>query len=225
MTTIPRDYDDAVVWVQDHIAQWLADPAAIGLEMSDVTQLQAMASQAALNRTARNNAQAAASGAVGVFNESAKEMRDFAALQVAKVRTFARGSPTPAVVYEEAQIPAPAKRSPRPAPGTPTQFTVQLIQGGALKVAFKCPNPPRTGALTYRVERQLAPQTPFAFLNNAKKRAFTDNAIPPGTSLVVYRVTAQSSTKDGLPGQFMVQFGSNNQATIVSQGVVEKSAA
>lgn len=225
MSTIPQNYDDAVVWVQDRIAQWLADPAAIGLEMTDVTQLQALASQAALNRTARNNAQAAATGAVGVFNESAKEMRDFASLQVAKVRNFARASETPAVVYEDAQIPAPAKRSPRPAPGTPTLFTITLDQAGELTVRFKCPNPPRVAGVTYRVERSVGTQAPFAFLMNAKERSFTDNTVPPGSVDVTYRVTAQTPTKDGLPGFFTVRFAASNQAEIISQGTAETRAS
>ena len=225
MTTIPENYDDAVDWVQDRITQWLADPAAIGLEVGDVTQLQAMASQAALNRTARNNAQQAATGAVGVFNESAKTMRDFASLQVARVRTFARASGTPAVVYEDAQIPAPAKPSPRPAPCTPTLFAISLEQSGALTVRFKCPNPPRVSASTYRVERSIGAQAPFVFLVNAKERSFTDATVPPGSVDVTYRITAQTSTKDGPPAYFTVRFAAGNQAEIISQGTVESKAS
>lgn len=52
------------------------------------------------------------------------------------------------------------------------------------------------------------------FVLNAKERSFVDSTIPPGTAQVVYRVTAQSSTRDGNPGQFGVQFGAGNQAMI-----------
>lgn len=221
MSTIPTNYDAALDWCVDHVPIWLANPAEIGLVTEDVTALQGMANQVNQLLMARNQARAAAIGATGAFNEAAKEMRDFASLQVAKVRTFAKGSDTPAVVYEDAQIPAPAKRSPRPAPGTPAPFAIALEQSGTLVVSFKCENPPRVGALTYRVERSLGAQQPFTFLVNAKSRRFEDATVPNGSGDVTYRVTAQSSTKDGAPGYFTVRFGAQNGAEIIRQGAAE----
>lgn len=81
--------------------------------------------------------------------------------------------------------------------------------------------PPRVGALTYRVERSLGAQQPFTFLVNAKSRRFEDATVPNGSGDVTYRVTAQSSTKDGAPGYFTVRFGAQNGAEIIRQGAAE----
>lgn len=221
MSTIPDNYDAALDWCIDHVPIWLANAAEIGLDPVDVGELQAMTSQVNQLMVVRNQARSAAIGATGAFNEAAKTMRDFASLQVTKVRTFAKGSDAPATVYEDAQIPAPAKRSPRPAPGTPAPFAIALEQSGTLIVSFKCENPPRVGALTYRVERSLGPQQPFTFLLNAKARRFEDASVPNGSGDVTYRVTAQTSTKDGPPGYFTVRFGAQNGAEIIRQGAAE----
>ncbi|MEQ8316330.1 MAG: hypothetical protein RIE77_10675 [Phycisphaerales bacterium] len=229
MSTIPRENDAAVAWCAAHLPIWIDNAASIGLDPAELADLSTLISEANTRLTARDQAKDAASGAVGTFNEAAGTMRELAALQVAKIRTFAKGSDTPAIVYEDAQIPAPADPTPRPAPGTPTLFTITLEQSGALQVDFKCPNPPRVGALTYRVERSIGAQQPFVFLLNAKERSFTDGTVPSGSGDVTYRVTAQSSTKDGAPGYFTVRFGVNQQAEpqaeIVSEGTSSSKAS
>ncbi|MEQ9097324.1 MAG: hypothetical protein RIE32_13795 [Phycisphaerales bacterium] len=229
MSTIPRENDAAVAWCATHLPIWTANAAAIGLDPLELAELSTLISEANTRLTARDQAKDAASGAIGSFNEAAGLMRDMAALQVTKIRTFAKASDTPAIVYEDAQIPAPADPSPRPAPGTPVLFTVALDQSGALKVEFKCPNPPRVTALTYRVERSLGAQQPFVFFKNAKERSFTDDTVPSGSGDVTYRVTAQSSTKDGAPGYFTVRLGVNQQAQpqveIIRQGSSESEAS
>ena len=48
------------------------------------------------------------------------------------------------------------------------------------------------------------------FLAEAPERRFTDDTIPLGTAQVAYRVTAQSATREGDPGQYAVQFGASN---------------
>lgn len=229
MSTIPRENDAAVTWCATHLPIWIDNAATIGLDPIELADLAALITEADTRLTARNQAQDAASGAVGTFNEAADAMRDNAALQVAKIRTFAKGSSTPAIVYEDAQIPAPADPSPRPAPGTPTLFTVGLEQSGALMVNFKCPNPPRVGGLSYIVHRSVGAQQPFEYLDTVTERSFEDGTVPAGSSDVTYRVTAQSATKKGNPGYFTVRFGVNTQAQpqveLVSQGTSQSQAS
>ena len=213
MSTIPQSNDDALTWVIDHVAQWTADPEAIGLDASSVTELAALASTAQTRQQTRNNTRDAARGATNSFNSSADAMREFASLQVQRIRTFARGAAEPATVYEDAGIPAPADRSPTPAPGTPEAFQVSLLQNGAIEVTFDCPNPPRVTVANYIVERRLGAQGDFEFLMSALERRFTDATIPLGTSQGAYRGTAQTATRFGNPGQYAVQFGAGNQVT------------
>lgn len=218
MSTIPQSNDQAVTWVIDHVALWTTNPESIGLDSAAVTELAGLAQTAQQRQQARNNARDAARGATGAFNSQAKAMRDFAAQQVRRVRTFAQGSEEPALIYQAAGIPAPADPSPAPAPGTPEAFRVRLLQTGAIEVTFECPNPPRVAAVLYRVERRLGTQGVFQFLKNAMERRFTDDTIPLGTAQVAYRVTAQTATREGDPGQYAVQFGAGNEVTGESVG-------
>lgn len=82
---------------------------------------------------------------------------------------------------------------------------------------FECEHPAGVSGVTYKVERRFAPHTPYVFVTNAKGREFTDTGIPSGSAEVTYRVTAQTSTKDGLAGGATIRFGSNNQAVIFSE--------
>lgn len=218
MSTIPRTNDAALTWCDEHATLWTADPASIGLDPTEVANLTALVGQAQDRKDDFVAARTAWLGSSEAYGSGIESMVDNAAVLLAKVRAFAKGSAEPALVYQAAGIPAPADRAPRPAPGTPTDFRVELLQDGAITLGFKCPNPPRTGATIYRVERRLGAGQgePFLFVVNAKERRFTDSGIPEGTGVATYRITAETATKNGAPALFAVRFGAGNQATIVA---------
>lgn len=218
MSTIPRTNDAALDWCDEHATLWSADPAAVGLDATEVANMAALVQQAQDRKAAFDVARTAWLGASEAYSSGIESMLDDASVLLAKVRAFARGSAEPATVYQAAGIPAPADRSPRPAPGTPTDFKVELLQDGAITLSFKCPNPPRTGSTIYRVERRLesGQGEPFVFVVNAKERSFTDSGIPEGTGVATYRITAETATKNGAPALFAVRFGAGNQATIIA---------
>lgn len=218
MSTIPRKNDDALTWCDEHATLWSTDPASVGLDATEVAGLAALVQQAEDRKTDFVAARTAWLGSSEAFSSGIDLMREHAGVLLAKVRAFARGSSEPATVYQAAGIPAPADPSPRPAPGTPTDFRVELLQDGAITLSFKCPNPPRTGAAIYRVERRLGEgqSEPFVFVVNAKERSFTDSGIPEGTGVATYRITAETATKNGAPALFAVRFGAGNQATIIA---------
>ncbi len=223
MSTVPRKGSDAIPWVQAHITPWTTNAEMLKLDPTVIASLDSLADLAESRRVALEAAETARSNALLAYNQSVKDMRTLASGQVATIRSTARNSADPTTIYTLAGIPAPADPSPRPAPGVPTGFKVQLLQGGSITLTFKCPNPARTGPVTYRVERRIGAQTPWVFFKNAKERAFTDATIPQGTALVSYRITAQTSTNDGNPAIFGVEFGAGNQATVVEQ-VPDQSA-
>ena len=218
MSTIPRQPEQAVDWVQAHVPTWTASAELLKLDAATLGQLGALASAAATARQAKINAWNAYRNSVSTFDDAVKSMRTLAGGQVSTIRSTARNAENPQAIYTAAQIPAPADPSPAPAPGTPTMFKHQLAVNGELTVRFRCPNPPRVGAVTYRVDRRVGvstnPWQPFTIL---KKRELTDNTIPLGSSEVAYRITAQTTTRDGQVAQFSIQFGAGNQATLVEQ--------
>lgn len=225
MSTVPRKGTDAIPWCLAHITPWNDNAVALKLDSADVAELASLTAVAQQSRTDLDAAEDAYRSAVASYNQAVKDMRTLASGQVAIIRATARNSDDPTSIYTLGAIPAPADPQPAPAPGTATSFKVELLQGGAITLRFRCPNPPRTGPVTYRVERQVASQSPFTFFVNAKERTFTDASIPPGTAQVVYRITAQTSTKDGNPAVFGVQFGAGNQATVFEMPPDAKTAA
>lgn len=218
MSTIPQQPEAAVDWVQAHVPTWTASAELLKLDAATLGQLGALASNAASARQAKINAWNAYRNSVSTFNAAVKSMRTLAGGQVSIIRSTARNAENPEAIYTAAQIPAPADPSPAPAPGTPTMFKHQLAINGELTVRFRCPNPPRTGAVTYRVDRRVGgssnPWLPFKVL---KERVLVDNTIPLGSTEVGYQITAQTTTQDGQLAQFSIQFGANNQATLVEQ--------
>ncbi len=225
MSTVPIKYPEAIAWVNTHVPIWTAAAASIGLDPTQPVTLDALATAASDAKAAYDAAKSQSDSLYEAYQLAAKEMRTQATAQVGQIRSFAKGSSNPGAVYTAAQIPAPADRTPKPAPGTPALFTVGLDQSGALSVKFKCPNPPRVGALSYIVERSIGSQQPFVYLMTAAERSFDDDTVPYGSGDVTYRVTAQSPTKKGLPGYFTVRFGVNNQPQIISQGTSEQKAS
>ena len=229
MTTIPRSYDEAIDWVAQRITEWAANPGNIGLDEPTTT---AIATQLAIAQGARDSAFQAridSRDATGVYHDQGDQLIDQARQAVATIRAFAKSSEDPQTVYSAASIPAPATPGPTPAPGRPFDFRTELLFGGGLQVTFDCDNPSRVQGVTYKVERQDQPsgggQSAFTFLTNAKSREFTDETIPSGSSQVTYRVTAQTSTKDGLANGFAVRFGANNQAVVSGEDGGEELAA
>jgi len=218
MSTVPRKLPDAISWVATRVPVWTESFAAIGLDSSQVTDLDGLLSSAQTAKSEYDSAKAVSDAKYEAYQAAATAMRSTASAQVVQIRGFARSSANPTTVYSAAQIPEPATPSPAPAPGTPEGFRVQLLDTGGLRFTFKCDHPRGVSGVTYLVERQAGPQEPFTFLLNAKKREFADTSFPPTATTIAYRVTAQTSTKDGLASSFTVRYGANNQATILSEG-------
>ena len=226
MSTVPEKYPEAIAWVDTRVPIWTENAAAIGLEVAQPTNLGALATAASAAKAAYDTAKSDSDAKYEAYQAAARAMRSQATAQVGQIRSFAKGSASPSTVYSTAQIPAPADRAPTPPPGTPEAFRVSLLATGSLKFAFKCPNPSRTPSITYKVERQDTPQSPFTFLLNAKKREFEDSNFPATSTFISYRVTAQTTTQDGPAATFTVRYGAGNQsATILSQGPVVESKA
>lgn len=218
MSTVPPKPDDAITWVQAHVPPWTTNAELLKLDPLVVAQLGSLASAAATARQTMVAAKGTYEDAVDAFNTAVKAMRTLAGGQVSIIRSTAKNAENPQQIYTAAVIPAPADRSPTPAPGTPTDFKHALAINGELTVRFRCPNPARTGAVTYRVDRRLGGTgQPFIAYQTLKKREFTDSTIPLGTAEVAYRITPQTSTKDGTLAQFGIQFGAGNQSTLVMQ--------
>lgn len=222
--TIPQSNAESILWVASHLPAWQADPTAIGLSVEDVTDLAAALGTATSNQSSWNTIKDEARSASALYRSSTGDMRTLAASMVTTIRAFAKASGDPQAVYSAADVPAPATPTPAPAPGTPFDFKATLNPSGELTFGFKCSNA-KGLQVTYKIERQEGGgQNAFTFLTNAKERSFSDASFTPGTTTLVYRITAQTTTKDGVAGVFLVRLAAGNQATVMSMAGQQQAA-
>lgn len=205
MAIVPDSRLGKIEFYEAHIQPWAANATDIGLTSAQVTTLM---SQTAAARVAYNQAQAArdaAKAATQTFYNAVGTMADHGAGLIKTIKSYAETQDDPNV-YVLAQIPPPAEPSPVPAPGTPYQPRVSLLQTGEIELKWKCDNPSGAGGTIYEVQRR-ADGGPYTFVGSSGERAFIDATIPAGSSSVIYQVTGVRSTKRGEPALFVVNFG------------------
>lgn len=210
--TIPDRFAPAIQWCGQRIDKWQENRALLGLTQAGVDELDARLQAARDARANYLRAKRELRNASKTYRASVGTMRRTAAALLATIRATAKRSDEPTSVYVAASVPPPARRGPSPTPATPRDFEVELLGDGALKVRFECPHPPGVRAVTYRVERMLDMSGDWRIIQTAKGRAFTDDGIPAGSRSVLYRVTAQTSTRDGEPAMRIVRFGHGSMA-------------
>lgn len=205
MAIVPDTYIGKITFYEAHIAAWTAQATSVGLTDADCVALASLITAA---RSAYNNQQAALSaarGATAAMHAAVRAMHTLGSADIARIKAYAEETGDMGV-FAKAEIPAPASPSPVGPPGTPTDFTVTLMQSGAITLRWKCANPVGGGGTSYRVQRRIG-TGPFTQLGIVGARAFTDETIPAGSSGVVYQITAFRSTTGGTPAQFNVNFG------------------
>src|SRR5688572_4375146 len=135
MSLVPSSRIGKVEFYENHMAPWTANAVAIGSSAPEVTALGTKVTAARAAYLAQQEAADAARAATLAFHEAAAAMADAGADVIKKIR--AKAATDGNNVYVLAQIPAPATPSPAPPPGTATDFSVQLLQDGSLKLAWK----------------------------------------------------------------------------------------
>lgn len=210
--TIPDRFAPAIQWCGQRIDKWRDNRALLGLTEAAVDELDQQTQAARDARASYLRAKRELRNASKTYRASVGAMRRTASALLATIRATAKRSDEPASVYVAASVPPPAKRGPSPTPATPRDFEVELLGDGSLKVRFECPHAPGVRAVTYRVERMIDMAGGLTIIQTAKARSFTDDTIPAGARSVLYKVTAQTSTRDGEPAVHLVPFGQGSMA-------------
>ena len=202
MGTVPTSRLGKVEFYESHVDVWSTAPTSIGLTAAQVTSLAALTADARKAYDEQLAAIQAAKAATQTFYESVRLMHNApgkGADMIEAIKQYAQTTNNP-LVYSIAQIPPPAIPGTTPPPGTPSNFTVGLLANGALELKWKCINPEGVSGTIYEVRRN------GQFIGASGIKSFTDETLP-GTSPVVYQVTAVRSTSRGNPAQFTVTFG------------------
>jgi hypothetical protein len=209
---------------------WATNAAAIGLTPAAVTTLSTLTTQARAAYNAAEAARQAAKAATQNFYDKVRAMHNgpgAGADMIQTIRTWAESKNDPNV-YVLAQIPAPATPGVTPPPGTPFEFTVGLLQNGALELKWKCNNPSGTQGTIYEVKRRTGSSGAFAYVGSSGVKNFTDDTVAAGSPSVTYQITAVRSTQRGNSAQFTVNFGVGGPgltiASVVEGGPVKMAA-
>jgi hypothetical protein len=213
MSIVPTTRLEKIEFYESHIDPWEAGPTKIGLTAAQVTALATLTTQARAAYNAAEAARQASKAATLNYYERVRAMHSGPGAgsdMIELIKNYADTTDN-AQVYVDAQIPAPATPGVTPPPGTPFEFTVGLLQNGAVELKWKCNNPSGTSGTIYEVKRRIgsAASAPFTFVGATGVRSFTDETIPGGggSSPCTYQVTAVRSTARGNPAQFTVSFG------------------
>jgi hypothetical protein len=118
---------------------------------------------------------------------------------------------------------------PAPAPGTCSNFKVELLGDGSVQSTWKANNAPGLSGVTYQVWRRIGSEGEFSFLGATGEKKFVDSTIPAGTPQVQYQVRGIRPTAAGGWAQFNVNFGMASSgaamASVVQTNVEPKLAA
>lgn len=223
MAIVPDDRLGKIEFYEAHAlagGPWATNATSIGVTAAAVTALGTLVTAA---RTAYNAAEAArqaAKAATQSYYEAVRAMHSnpgAGADMIEQIKNYAQSKNLPNV-YTLAQIPPPATPGVTPPPGTPFDFTVGLLQNGALELKWKCNNPSGTGGTIYEVWRRLGGSTsgPFGYVGSTGVKTIIDDTVPSNSGPITYQITAIRSTQRGNPGQFTVTFGMGGGGLMVT---------
>jgi hypothetical protein len=219
-----------IEFYEAHIAPWTSNAAGIGLRPASVTALGTLTTQARAAYNARIAARDAARAATDNFYDKVRDMHNepgAGADMIQTIRTGAESKNDPNV-YVLAQIPAPATPGVTPPPGTPFEFTVGLLQSGALDLRWKCNNPGGTQGTVYEIKRRSGASESLTYVGSSGVKNLTDDTLPSGATPATYQITAVRSTSRGNPAQFTVNFGIGGPgltiASVVEGGPMKMAA-
>ncbi len=217
MALIPSSLEEQIIFFETHLPLWAVAPAAIGLSAGQVTSLSTATTAARAAFSGAEGARMASKNATQNFYNKTGTMTELGTDLIKIIRAFADVQDDPNV-YVLSGIPAPQPGQPVPPPGTPTNIRVELLQGGAVKLFWKCPNPPGAPGTVYEVQRLIGAPTGSnvpVILGTVGKREFTDLTLPRGAAGdeagITYTITAIRSQTRGNPMEFNLKLGANQQ--------------
>ena len=207
MSVVPPAKLAKIGFYENHISPWSLNSVAVGTTAAEVTALQTKTEAARDAYNAAIAARDAAKAATLAYDNAVAAMADAGADIIKQIR--AKAATAGSNVYVLAQIPAPAIPTPVGPPGTPFDFSVELLGDGSLELRWKCNNPAGSAGTMYQVYRRIGPggAGEFVYCGGNGSKKFLDATLPAGSAGVTYQIQAVRSTSTGPWAQFNVNFG------------------
>lgn len=206
MPIVPPGRIEKVQFYEAHLPPWTGNSTAIGLTAAQMTAFTDLVKDARTAFDVHQTALDASKAATEAFYNAVATMQTEGAGLIRTIKNKAESTNDPNV-YVLAQIPSPATPTPVGPPGTPTDFRIELLQYGGLKLTFKCSNPSGSVGTIYEVKRRNGATGEFVYIGATGVKNFTDATLPSGLSSATYQITAIRSTASGNPAQFTINFG------------------
>lgn len=205
MDLVPRTKNGKIQFYKSRLQKWTERAVEIGTTPEAVADLVAKTDLARQAYAEQRAALQVARAATGKLDEAIDKMTTAGASIIKQIRAKADLAGTG--IYPKASIRKPAKPSPTKAPGKPDQLDVSLCAAGRLMLKWTCDNPRGTKGTMYHVWRSIGPEERYVFIGTSGAKRFTDDTLPAGTSLVLYRIQAVRTTKAGAAAEFIVRIG------------------
>lgn len=208
MSVLPSKPQDLILFAQTHVSPWQNAAVQIGLTPQQVQEIADAAAQASDGVQNAMAARTAAKVATSSQNQKVRDLRALLSIAVRNIKATAEGSDNPAEIYDKAEIPAPAPRSPTVPPNRAFDLTAALdYTSGFLTVRWKATQPRSVAGVVYQVARRIGNGTFFPVGATGEKK-FTDFTVPAGSARVTYVVTAQRGSLVSTPSNALeVNFG------------------
>lgn len=218
-TILPQSAVEKVAFFENHNPTWATNAVAIGTTTTAVTALTTKTTAARAAYNAQQLAREQAKAATQTFRDAVAAMALAGSDIIKQVK--AKAATDGNSIYTLALLPVPATPAPIPAPGTPSNFTVQLQEDGSLILKWKCANPTGSSGTIYQVARKLG-TADFAVLGASGSKQFIDETLPSGAgnAPVTYQIVAIRSTVAGAPAQFTVNFGTSGGSGEMTASIV-----
>jgi hypothetical protein len=214
---LPRTALAKVEFFENHDPTWATNAVAIGTTAAAVTALTTKTTAARAAFNAQQLAQEQAKAATQTFKDAVAAMTGAGTDIIKQVK--AKAATDGNSIYTLALLPVPAIPAPIPAPGTPTNFIVELSQGGALTLRWKCANPAGSQGTMYQVSRRVGTTGAFNVVGASGTKQFLDDTVPAGVASVTYRIVAIRSTAQGAEALFTVNFGVSGAGEMIASVV------
>ncbi|VAX37638.1 hypothetical protein MNBD_PLANCTO03-2134, partial [hydrothermal vent metagenome] len=184
---LPKTRIGRIEWFEQRLADWEADPGAIGLTEGQTTELAAMVTAARQKYLHAEQTRAAARSATVGYHEAEEALNHAGRDLIAMVKAFAEASDDPGV-YVRANVPPPSTPTPVGDPEPPTGVVGEITSDGAVRLAWEGTLAHRT---FYEVLRRLAGEETWTLIASVGAKAYLDMTVPMGTAGVSYRVRAK----------------------------------
>jgi hypothetical protein len=208
MALMPKSVNGQIQFFEAHLSDWTTNAVAIGSSAPEVAAIAAKTEAARAALVAQETAQDTAKTRTAELRQAVDALLQAGSDLIKKVR--AKAATDGDVIYNLANIPAPATPSAVGQPGQPTALQASLLPNGTLDLSWKCTNPPGCNGVIYQIYRKIESTGDYHYLGGSGDKTWTDNTLPAGVPSVTYQIQGTRSTAIGVAAEFTVNFGVSN---------------